>query len=378
MKIRHTKRNGGKDVWELDIGMVEGRRRRLFFKTEKAARLKSAEIKSDFAAAGRRWANGRTSQKAKLIHILEEINERGLTLEQVWDAYKSGKIAQHQSGKIISVAIEEVLAIKSASNLRPKYLSELRRYLKLFARGKESLDVGQLGVTEIEAWFTGRNESPSARIGNLGKLSALFDHCWRRGYIKENPCLRVEKPHVEVGVPKVFSVEQCDRLMKTALKTDKKLIPELALGLFAGVRPTEIARLNWDKIDLKRKLLTIDAAASKVRHRRLVSLQPTCVAWLKIGGQLPCTVNHRRRMDNLKEAAHLQEWPHDVLRHTAASHLVALFGARTAAEMLGHSETMLFKHYRELVHPKEAKQFWQILPPLPENSKKWKNVTSSI
>jgi hypothetical protein len=35
--------------------------------------------------------------------------------------------------------------------------------------------------------------------------------------------------------------------------------------------------------------------------------------------------------------------------------------------MLGHSETMLFKHYRELVHPKETKQFWQILPH-PENS----------
>jgi site-specific recombinase XerD len=362
MKIRRTKRNGGKEVWELDIGLVDGRRRRLFFKTEKAAKLKSAEIKSDFEAAGRRWTNGGTSQKAKLIHILEEISERGLTLDQVWDAYKSGKIAQHHSGKKLSEAIDEVLSVKTASNLRPKYLYELKRYLKLFARGKESMDAGQLGVTEIEAWFTERNESPSARIGNLGKLSALFDHCWRRGYIKENPCLRVEKPHVEIGVPKVFSVEQCDRLMNTAWKTDKKIIPELALGLFAGVRPTEIARLNWDKIDLKRKLLTVDAAASKVRHRRLVSLQPACVAWLKLGGQLPSTINHRRRMDDLKKAAQLEDWPQDVLRHTAASHLVALCGARTAAEMLGHSETMLFKHYRELVQPKETKRFWKILP----------------
>jgi integrase/recombinase XerD len=362
MKIRYTKRNGGKEVWELDLGLVDGKRRRLFFKTEKAAKLKSSEIKSDFEAAGRRWTNGGTSQKAKLIHILGEIDERGLTLEHVWETYKSGKIAQHHSGKKLSVAIDEVLLVKTSSNLRPKYLSELRRYLKLFARGKESMDVGQLGVTEIEAWFAGRKESPSARIGNLGKLSALFNHCWRRGYIKENPCLRVEKPHVEIGVPKVFSVEQCESLMKAAMITDKDLIPELALCLFAGVRPNEVARLNWDKIDLKRRLLTIDAAASKVRCRRLVSLQPTCVAWLKLGGQLPSTINHRRRMDDLKKAAQLEEWPQDVLRHTAANHLVALCGARTAAEMLGHSETMLFKHYRELVQPKETKRFWQILP----------------
>jgi integrase len=361
MKIRATKRHG-KSVWELDVGIVGGKRHRLFFKTNKAARLKSAEIKSDFAAVGRRWTNGSATQKAKVIHILEEIHERGLTLQQVWDTYKSGKIAYNKSGKKISEAIEEVLAIKTAANLRPKYLSELRRYLRLFARGKESMDVGRFGVAEIEAWFAGRNESPSARIGNLGKLSALFDHCWRRDYIKDNPCLRVEKPYVEVGVPKIFSIEQCERLMETAMKTDKNLIPELALGLFAGVRPDEVSRLNWDKIDLKRKLLTIDAAASKVRHRRLVNLHPACVAWLKLGGELPSLVNHRRRMDMLKKTAEIYEWPHDVLRHTAASHLVALHGARTAAEILGHSETMLFKHYRELVRPEETKRFWNILP----------------
>lgn len=243
MKIRSTKRHG-KNVWELDIGVVDGKRHRLFFKTEKAARLKSAEIKSDFEAAGRRWTNGGMSQKAKVIHILEEINECGLTLQQVWDAYKSGKITHNKSGKKISEAIEEVLAVKTAANLRPKYLSELRRYLRLFARGKESMDVGQFGVVEIETWFAERDESPSGRIGNLGKLSALFDLCWQRGYIKENPCLRVEKPHVEVGIPQIFTVEQCKRLMKTALETDRNLIPELALGLFAGVRPNEVARLN--------------------------------------------------------------------------------------------------------------------------------------
>jgi hypothetical protein len=115
----------------------------------------------------------------------------------------------------------------------------------------------------------------------------------------------------------------------------------------------EITRLSLEKIDLDRKLLTIDAAASKVRHRRLVNLHPTCVAWLNLGGQLRVETNRRRRMDALKEAARIEEWPHDVLRHTAASHLVALHGARTAAEMLGNSETMLFKHYRSWCVPRK-------------------------
>jgi len=361
MKIRQTERHG-KALWELDTGLIDGQRRRFFFKKEKAARLKMAEMKSDFDAAGWRWTSMASSAKAKIIGILDEIEAAGLTLDQVWDAYQSGKISHTDTKKTLSEAIDEVLEAKKGANCRPTYLAELARYLRVFARGRESMNVGDFGVAEIEAWFAARNESPGARAGNLGKLSALFDHCWRRGYLNENPCLRVEKPHIEIGVPKILSVEQSGQLMRAGLETDRGLIPELALGLFAGVRPNEISRLTWDKIALRRRLLTIDAAASNVRHRRIVNLHPTCVAWLKRGGELPVVKNRRRRMDALKEAAKLGEWPHDVLRHTAASHLVAVYGARTAAEMLGHSESMLFKHYREIVRPQETKRFWQILP----------------
>jgi site-specific recombinase XerD len=361
MKIRQTERHG-KAVWELDTGLIDGKRRRLFFKKRKAAGLKMEEMRSDFDSAGRRWTSTASNAKARIIGILDEIDAKGLTLEQVWDAYRSGKVSRTATKKRLAEAIDEVLEAKKAANRRPAYLAELGRYLRVFARGRESMTVGEFGVLEIEAWFGTRNESPGTRAGNVGKLSALFDHCWRRGYISENPCLRVEKPHIEIGVPEILSVDQCDRLMQAVLQTDKGLIPELALGMFAGVRPKEIARLTWDKIDVRRKLLTIDAAASKVRHRRLVTLHPTCVAWLKCGGELPVEKNRRRRMDALKEVANLEEWPHDVLRHTAASHLVALHGARTAADMLGHSESMLFKHYREIVRPQDAKRFWKIRP----------------
>jgi len=361
VKVRKTQRHG-KAVWELDTGLIDGKRRRLFFRSERAARLRLSEIESDFHAAGRRWTAASAASKANVIRILDEIQSQGLTLERVWHAYRSGKLAREESGKRLTDAIEEVLEAKTAANRRPLYLAELGRYLGLFARGRESMDVGTFGVADIEAWFSERKEPPSSRAGNLGKLSALFDHCWRRGYIKENPCLRVQKPHVEIGVPKILSVDQCEALMRAAEATDRRLLPELALGMFAGARPNEIARLDWRRIDLERSLLTIDAAASKVRHRRLVNLHPTCVAWLRLGGDLPCTLNRRRRMDALKAAASIQDWPHDVLRHTAASYLVALHGARTAAETLGHSETMLFRHYRELVTKHETTRFWGILP----------------
>ena len=59
------------------------------------------------------------------------------------------------------------------------------------------------------------------------------------------------------------------------------------------------------------------------------------------------------------------DWPSNVLRHSFASYHLAHFknAAATAAE-LGHtSPVMLYKHYRELVRPDVASQWWQVTPP---------------
>jgi site-specific recombinase XerD len=91
-------------------------------------------------------------------------------------------------------------------------------------------------------------------------------------------------------------------------------------------------------------------------------LNDTCLAWLNLKGEIPVQKNRRRRLDKICERAGIKEWPHDVLRHTAASHLLVKHGARVASEILGHSETMLFRHYRELVAADEDASYWNILP----------------
>jgi len=56
-------------------------------------------------------------------------------------------------------------------------------------------------------------------------------------------------------------------------------------------------------------------------------------------------------------------WPSNVTRHSFVSYHLAHFGsaAKTALEA-GHSEAMLFAHYRELVTPEAAAEFWAIRP----------------
>jgi len=296
---------------------------------------------------------------------LAEVHRAGLTLRAVWDGYRAGTRAETAPGlKKLGEAIKEVIEAKRLANRRPCYVAELSRYLSCFAKGRESMEVGVFTSEHIEKWFVSRKDSPHTRATGINRLSALFDFCWRKKWIADNPCLRMEKVHLEYGVPKIFPVQECEALLRAAEEQDRELIPRLVLMLFAGVRREEVSRLSWADVDLDRGFLKIDAAASKVRHRRLVLLHPTAIAWLKLGGELPCNSNLRRRLDSVRKAAALTAWPHDVLRHTAASHLVVLHGTTKTADMLGHSESILHRHYRELVKPTDNERFWLLLPKL--------------
>jgi hypothetical protein len=56
-------------------------------------------------------------------------------------------------------------------------------------------------------------------------------------------------------------------------------------------------------------------------------------------------------------------WPQNVTRHSFVSYHLAEHenAAKTALEA-GHSEAILFRHYRALVTPQAAAEFWAIRP----------------
>ena len=65
-------------------------------------------------------------------------------------------------------------------------------------------------------------------------------------------------------------------------------------------------------------------------------------------------------------AAGNQRWPNNALRHSFASYYLAHFKKAGAAELaleMGHTNAnLVFQHYRELVKPRDAKRYWNIMP----------------
>jgi integrase len=77
-----------------------------------------------------------------------------------------------------------------------------------------------------------------------------------------------------------------------------------------------------------------------------------------------CPNGLRLRLEADRKRARITKWPSNALRHSFGSYHLARFenAARTALEMGHQDQNILFAHYRELVSPEAAKQYWSIMP----------------
>jgi integrase/recombinase XerD len=343
----------------LDLGKRDGKRRRRYFSARKAAEAALREAD----AVGRRWAFLEPERRADVVAILDEIEAAGLTLKAVWDDFRSGFNATACVSKSLGDAITELVKAKTGANRRPSYVASLEQYLRRWAKGKEAMSIASVKLDDIEV-FLNALPSHSSRATGINRLSTLFSFAVRRGWRSDNPCERIERPHIDYGIPAILTVGEAAKVLTHARRRMPRFLPWLVLAMFGGLRPEEIDRLSWDAVDLERGIVTIGAQAAKVRARRIVHLKPVAVEWLRLGGDMPLPhVTRRRCLRKWREILGWRAWRKDVLRHSAASYWLAVEpDAPRIAMELGNSPAVLFKHYREVVTDEEAKKYWALFP----------------
>lgn len=356
----------GKVQWVLDFGTIRGRRVRRYFATQDAAEKAKRKATRDRSTAGAWWAALPETTKVEAIAVLAEMSHSGVGIRQVWSEYQRRSGPAPSRSMSLKRAVSELIRAKLASNSRPRYVTGLEAYLLRFIAGREELRVEQIGPAEIDAWFASRAEAPTTRKSNLGRLSSLFEFAVRRGYCPENPCSRVDRVKVDARAPIILSPRHVAVMLRWARAKIPHLLPYLVIGVFAGVRPEELSALDWSQVDLERGVVRIDV--SKVRRRRIVALSPNACAWLALwsrrsGPVCPRPITLRRARRRLRDRLLGGVWPQDLLRHTAASYMLARDGdAGKVAVQLGNSPVILLRHYRELVSAEHSAAFWGIMP----------------
>lgn len=260
----------------------------------------------------------------------------------------------------LAESIDRLIAAKRAANLRPVYLKSLRYYLNRFAQGREARPVDSITPAEVEK-FLSQFPLAASRATWLNRISTLFAFAVRRDFLPKNPCAALERITVERKAPVILTPAQSRQLLEI---TPTVLRPYLVLGLFAGIRPSELQRLTWAEVDLV--TFTVKVNVAKTRRRRIVPLHQRAVALLsehplKSGPLAPSNSTVRRWKRRACAVLGLPSWPADLLRHTAASYLLALHGdAGKVATMLGNSSSILLSHYHQPVRNGDCGHFWAV------------------
>lgn len=271
----------------------------------------------------------------------------------------------------LSDAIAQLLASKTRSGRRARTVTNLRQSLTMFARGREARPIAEVTLADVEAFIEG-GPSQWARSTRMFQLSGLFSFAIRRGWVQANLCDRIERVAIETKPPPILTPTQARSLMEYVSRAEPRMLAWTALALFAGLRPSEVDRIEWPaiRIDTDPPCAVVDGAASKTRRRRIVHLEPAAVAWLRFArdrgallGERLVYVTRRRCLRRMRDALGFESWPQDVLRHTTATYWLGIRNdTGYVARQLGNSVPILQRHYVELATQADAEAFWSLRP----------------
>ena len=263
------------------------------------------------------------------------------------------------SGFTFNELANEFLVAKARSCRSDRYLRQMRTVFASFGKGRSRKEVDTITLHDIETWLDSGEWAARTIRGHLSSLRILFSWGERRGYCRSNPCDAVECPDAAgERIVEVHTPEQVLAVLEAARRQDLDVMRHLAVRYFAGVRSAEAHRLR--EMDLLPGFVSVPADKSKTRSRRLVAIKPALQAWLDLGGELralsPNTVQAAARSAGVA-------WHHNVTRHSFVTYHLAAFesAGRTALEA-GHSEAILFRHYRALATPAQGHAYWGIRP----------------
>lgn len=264
----------------------------------------------------------------------------------------------------VEEAVRQLIESKKAAGRAKSYLYLLSLNLRKLSEHFTGRMISTITATDIEKFLAGLNVAPETWNTIRRDCVTLWSFAIKAKLAQENVAKAVERSRRIDEPPGILKPEQAAALLAESKNND--LLAFHAIGLFAGLRVSEIKSLDWRDVDLAGGFIHVGAAISKTRSRRLVPILDNLRAWLQpIAKPAGAIVDGalRYRHEAARERAGITTWPDNCMRHSFVSYRLAATGnaAQTALES-GHDQAVLFRHYRELVRPSAAERFFSIAP----------------
>ncbi len=361
--IKERRNPGGKLSYMVDLGMVNGLRPRKFFATKAEAQTYADQCRVARKNEGHSVFDLGQKERVEAIECLKLLEPFGKSLRDAVDFYLPQLKANNRTCTVAQLT-QELSEAKQRDGKSRRYLEDLRSRLGQFKQTFGERKVADITSSEVGAWLRDLSVGALTRNNFRRVLVTAFNFAVENGYASTNPAEKTTKAKQVETVVGVLTVEQTVSLLENA-KHD--ILPAIAIAAFAGLRRAEIERLDWSDVKFAAGYIEVKASKAKSARRRLIKIQPNLMAWIrpyaKSAGKVS-PVNFRVRMDQVRGVAKIVDWPQNALRHGFASyHLGHFENAAELALELGHTNAQLiFAHYRQLIEPKDAARYWNIMP----------------
>lgn len=379
---------------------IDGKRKLEAFADEQKARDRAAEIATKLTNRDGDALSLTGRDKQIYLRSVELVKPTGLALElaaaQLAEAYAltGGRVMEaaryyakkHPATlprKTVAEAKDALIDAKEKDGASEVYLKDLKFRLGQFAASFQT-QLADVSEAQINEWLRGLKCGARGRNNYRLAVGTLFKFAVSDGLLPKDHLdfEKVAKAREEQTQIEIFTPAELVKLLNAARPNLKPgvnrryaegpgLLSLLVLGAFAGLRTAEIERQRWEDINLERGFIRVTAAKGNTAQKRLAPVTDNLKQWLAPLRQdegLVCEI--ARTPDAINRLAKRAGvgWKHNALRHSFISYRVAEAQdvPRVALEA-GNSPKMIFKHYRELVTPGEAKEWFGIAPERPAN-----------
>jgi integrase len=215
-----------------------------------------------------------------------------------------------QASVTVSEATLALVAQKKAGGRSDQYQKDLTNRLRRVAEHFDGKKLAAITTADLDQFLSTLTVAPGTKNTFRRDIRTLWSFSEKRGWAAAITAKATDLASVPPAPVKALLPEQAATLLTET--TDPETLAFHAIGLFAGLRVSEIKALDWRDVDLPGGLITVSAQIAKTRSRRLVPILPNLKKWLqpiaKASGQI-ITRDLRIHHEAARESAKITPWP---------------------------------------------------------------------
>ena len=160
-------------------------------------------------------------------------------------------------------------------NRSPNTITRYRIALEHFAAFG---DPATISIDAVQQWWESLyGLAPSTRANNLMAVRSFYKWAAKFDHRLDDPTRRLDPPKVPVNVPKPIGRMDTDRILGEITDDAPDLRRAFALGVYAGLRVSEAAALDWANIDQEQRRIYVTGKGGK---ERVTPLSPLLADYL--------------------------------------------------------------------------------------------------